>query len=181
MPSKKIVSDYYTIKSPTIEIQGNLIVTGTETKLESIESTVNDRVITLNKLPDDTTQAGVLGGDSTSGIEIDRGILTTAYLKFRESDGSWILDNGDGVPRFLLTSVGSSLGSGLTAVVEDIAPELGGNLSLAGNSLRDNDANVEIKFDTVAGGGTGIFVTNDSSIGKELVTKRKSFIYALIF
>jgi hypothetical protein len=181
MPAKKIVSDYYTIKSPTIELQGNLIVTGTETKLQSIESTVNDRIITLNKLDDDTMQAGVLGGDSTSGIEVDRGTLTTAYLKFRESDDAWILNNGDGTARYILTSVSSSSGAGLTAVVEDLQPELGGNLSLAGNTIKDTDANVEIKFNTVAGGGTGIFVTNDSSIEKELVTKRKAFIYALIF
>lgn len=177
MPAKKIVSDNYTIKSPYVTIEGNLNVVGTQTTISTVDSFVKDSVIVLN---DGESGAGVSSG--LSGIEVDRGTEPyKAYLKFRESDSAWILDKGDGTPRFILTSASSAQGSGLTAVVEDLNPTLGGNLSLAGNTIQDTDANVEIYFDTVGKGGSGVFVNNSESTDQELITKRKAFVYALIF
>lgn len=178
MPSKKIISDSYTIKAPTVTIEGNLNITGTQTSIQSVESTINDKIITLNK---GEPLVGVGGGTGTSGIEIDRGTtLAKASLKFREIDDTWTIDKGDGVVRFILSSTSSSA-VGLTAVVDDPSPELGGNLDIAGFSITDSTSNVEIYTGTIGGGDSGVFVNNDESDGRELITKRKALIYALIF
>jgi hypothetical protein len=182
MPAKKIVSDIYTIRAPEVVIDGNLIVGGSQTALTVQNTSIQDRTITLNQ---GENGPGITGGNGTSGIEVDRGNgADIAYLKFRESDDAWILDNGDGVVKYILTSAGSSAGTGLTAVVEDTSPTLGGNLEVNGNTITDTVSNVEIIFDTVSGGGSGVFVTNDNfdqANKQELVIKRKAFIYALIF
>ena len=176
MPAKKIVSDIYTIKSPYVTIEGNLNVVGTQTTISTVDSAIRDSVVVLN---DGEQGDGVSIG--FSGIEVDRGPNTTnAYIKYRELDDAWILDKGDGTPRFILTSASSAGGAGLTAVVEDTTPTLGGNLSLAGNTIRDVDANVELRFGTVENGGSGVFVSNNTKTNQELITRRRAFVYALI-
>jgi hypothetical protein len=178
MPSKKIISDAYTIKAPAVTIEGNLTITGTQTSIQSIDSTIKDRLITLNE---GSVGAGVIGGDGTSGIEIDRGILPNkAFLKFRESDDKWIVDQGDGVVRFVLTST-TTVATGLTEVVEDTSPELGGNLEINGFTITDSLANVVVYAGTVGGGDSGVYVDNSEGTERELITKRKAVVYALIF
>lgn len=187
MPAKKIVSDSYTIRAPEVVIDGNLIVGGSQTALTVQNTSIQDRTITLNE---GETGPGITGADE-AGIEIDRGTIDSsdpypekAYLYYRESEHAWVLDNGDGVEKFILTSTGSSSGTGLTAVVEDTDPQLGGNLDVNGKTLFDTDANVTVTLATASGGGSGVFVTNDDfdeTNKQELVIKRKAFIYALIF
>lgn len=188
-------------------ISGNLTVTGTSTEITSTDTAITDRVITLN---DGETGAGVTGG--TSGIEVDRGSSTNARLVYDESSDSWKLDNGSGALVAIATSAGG--GVGITNVVEDTTPQLGGDLDVNGqNIVSASNGNIvvapngtgELQLDsnavrilnnpgtpssetgynklyaaTPSGGGTGLFVTNDTA-GDELVSKSKAIVYGIIF
>jgi hypothetical protein len=83
--------------SNEVRIEGNLTVTGTSTAVESVDLTVEDNLIVLNK---GESSAGVSRG--FSGIEIDRGSSTNVALIFDETDpsqfnggeGTWSLVSG---------------------------------------------------------------------------------------
>jgi hypothetical protein len=184
MPTKKIVSDVYTIRAPQVIIDGNLIVGGDATQTSIQNTNIQDKTIVLN---DGETGAGITGVDQYSGIEIDRGTQPNVGVRFNEDpegDGSespaWQATNDGTNWKYLVLSTEPE-GAGLQAVVEDTAPELGGNLNLAGFSLTDSTSNVEIYTGLVGGGGSGVFVNNDEVDNRELITKRKAVVYALIF
>jgi hypothetical protein len=65
-------------------LDGNLVITGTSTSLETINSAIKDNIIILNN---GEVGAGVTQG--TSGIEIERGSLNNATLLFNESSDVW--------------------------------------------------------------------------------------------
>lgn len=84
MAETKRVSDQYTISSPTIVLDGNLTVMGSTTSVETINSTIKDNIIVLNK---DESGTGVTQG--TAGIEVERGIATNTTFLFNESADAW--------------------------------------------------------------------------------------------
>jgi hypothetical protein len=70
-------------------ITGNLVVEGTQTTVQATDLDVNDNIITLN--------AGETGAGVTllySGIEVDRGSLTSASLLYDETADTWLIANG---------------------------------------------------------------------------------------
>ncbi len=175
MPSKKIVSDSYTIKSPTVVIDGNLNVVGTQTTISTADSSISDNTIVLN---DGETGTGITLG--TAGIEIDRGQAADVGLRYNEEKQKWELTNDGSTWTNILSSAGSGLG--LENVVEDETPQLGGDLSLEGFSIVDsNDNNVRLYFGTVGSGGSGVLVDNSGGEAQELVVKKKAMIFSLIF
>ena len=129
--NKRISGDYnvetingnVAITSDNVTISGNLTVSGTQTTVNSVDTAINDRVIVLN---DGESGAGVTG--VTSGIEIDRGSSTNARLVYDEVSDSWQLDNGSGSLVDIATSSGG--GVGISNVVEDTTPQLGGSLDV---------------------------------------------------
>ena len=173
MPSVKQVSDHYFITAPEVTITGNLTVAGTQASISSTDSVITDRIIVLN---DGEASAGITG-QQKAGIEVDRGSLPNASLVFDETDDKFKVttDAGASWSDILLAS------NGLQAVVDDLTPELGGNLSIAGFSIVNVPANVTLTFATVGAGGSGVYVTNDTATNEELATKRTAFIYSLIF
>lgn len=186
-----------------VVITGNLTVTGTSTEIVSTDTAITDRVITLN---DGEVGAGVTG--VTSGIEIDRGSSTNARLVYDESVDTWKLDNGSGALVAIATSAGG--GVGITEVVEDTTPQLGGDLDVNGHNIGEASSDVTILADEVnldadavrilnnpgtpssesgynklysatpSSGGSGLFFTNDST-SDELVSKSKAIVYGIIF
>lgn len=74
----------------TVYVTGDLVVKGNTTTINTTQTTIEDRVITLNKStdggPQDST-AGILdiGGLRQSGIEINRGTSSKAQLLFDEN------------------------------------------------------------------------------------------------
>jgi len=84
MAEIKRVSDQYKISAPSIVLDGNLVITGTSTSLETINSVIKDNIIVLN---DGEVGDGVTQG--TSGIEVERGSLDNATLLFNESSDVW--------------------------------------------------------------------------------------------
>jgi len=81
MAETKRINDSYTIKAPTIIIDGDLQVLGTRTESDVQDTTINDNTIILNS---GETGAGITFG--TSGIEIDRGSLTNVSFVYDETD-----------------------------------------------------------------------------------------------
>jgi hypothetical protein len=147
-----------------VVITGNLTVTGTSTEITSTDTAITDRVITLN---DGETGAGVTGG--TSGLQIDRGTETDARIVFDESDDMWKIDSGSGSLVAIATSSGG--GIGITNVVEDTTPQLGGDLDVNGQSIISaSNGNIvvapngsgELQID-----GTAIRVENSSAPSAE--------------
>lgn len=84
MAETKRISDQYTISSPSIVLDGNVTISGTTTSVDTINSTIEDNIVTLNK--------GELGSgvtEGSSGIEIDRGSADDASWLFVEADQAW--------------------------------------------------------------------------------------------
>ena len=94
MAEVKKINDQYTIKAPTIIIDGDLQVLGTRTESDVQDTTINDNTIILNS---GETGAGITFG--TSGIEIERGSLTNVSFvyddsidKFKALEGSTLIN-----------------------------------------------------------------------------------------
>ena len=198
--TKKINGDYKVI-ADNVTITGNLTVSGTQTTVNSVDTAINDRVIVLN---DGESSAGVSGG--TSGIEVDRGTSTNARFVYDEVTDAWQLDDGSGSLVPVVQSV-----TGLTEVVDDTSPQLGGDLDVNGNNIGQASADVtilaeEVNLDadavrilnnpgtpsseagynklyaaTPASGGTGLFTVTDTVGPEELVSKSKAIVFGIIF
>jgi hypothetical protein len=98
----------------TVFVTGDLVVKGNTTTINTTQTTIEDRIITLNKStdggPQDST-AGILdiGGTRQSGIEINRGTSSKAQLLFDENvshydpivagsiAGTFVIRTADGV------------------------------------------------------------------------------------
>lgn len=145
--TKRINGDYKVI-ADNMTITGNLTVSGTQTTVNSVDTAINDRVIILN---DGESSAGISGG--TSGIEVDRGTSTNAQLVYDEASDAWKVDQGSGSLVPIVQSV-----TGLTEVVDDTSPQLGGSLDVNSQSIvSTSDGNI-----TLAPNGTGVTVINSA-------------------
>lgn len=198
MATYKKLNGPYTIETAEVIILGNLTVQGTQATIESTNTTVTDKIITLN--------VGELGngigpsGTGISGIEVDRGSQPNVSIVYDETVDRWRLSN-DG--SLYLNIYAGNATSVLSAVEEDPAPILGGNLKsngysiLSGNS--DNlkfEGNLQLSYSlatpalvsnavvmhskTPGGGVTGLYVVNSSVSGQELITKSRAFGLSLI-
>ena len=94
MAETKRINDSYTIKAPTIIIDGDLQVLGTRTESDVQDTTINDNTIILNS---GETGAGITY--DTSGIEIERGSLNNVSFvyddtidKFRALESSTLIN-----------------------------------------------------------------------------------------
>ena len=74
----------------TVEIRGNLTVTGTTTTVNTETINLADNIILLNSNLGDEETA------TDGGIEINRGSSDNAVLYWDESASRWTMDNGDG-------------------------------------------------------------------------------------
>ena len=120
------------------QITGNLTVTGTETSISTTNSTIKDRQIVLNQ---GEAGAGITG--RYAGIEVERGSLDNTWLVFDENDDNWKIsyDGGSSFPDFVVSST-----TGLTTVVDDTSPELGGDLDINGFNIVSTVSNENIEI-----------------------------------
>jgi hypothetical protein len=120
------------------QITGNLTVTGTETSISTTNSTIKDRQIVLNE---GEAGAGITG--RYAGIEVERGSLANTWLVFDETDDNWKIsyDGGSSFPDFVVSST-----TGLTTVVDDTSPELGGDLDVNGFNIVSTVSNENIEI-----------------------------------
>jgi len=142
-----------TIDSALI-VTGNLTITGTTTTVSTTNTEIEDKIVVYNK---GEAGAGVAGGSGKSGIEIDRGSLANAQFVFDEADDKFKIstDGGSSFTNLLVTS-----STGLTEVVQDTTPQLGGDLDTNGFNIISARTNEDIN---VIPAGTGNLVV-DSAI-----------------
>jgi hypothetical protein len=161
MSQTKKIGGAYTIAASggtTIDseltVTGNLTITGTTTTVSTTNTTIEDKIVVYNS---GEVGAGVAGGSGKSGIEIDRGSLANAQFVFDEADDKFKIstDAGASFNNIMVTS-----SSGLTVVVDDTSPQLGGNLDINGFNITSAVSNQDIN---IIPSGTGNVVI-DSGI-----------------
>lgn len=116
MATVKRLNTAYTIDAPSVTITGNLIIQGTQSVIDTVDTSVKDNKIVLNA---GEAGSGVTAG--TAGIEIDRGGLSNVSIIWNESIDQWQITN-DGVTFSNLLS-------------SDYETLTVGNLSLAGETI----------------------------------------------
>ena len=190
MAAVKRLNTTYTLDTTDVYLTGNLHVTGFtnvtiyDTNTISVTNTnVADRTIALNV---GETAWGV-GGNAApgqSGIIVDRGLQANVALRWNEIYDNWELTTDGTTYGNISTST-----AGLTAVVDDTSPQLGGNLETNGFHIRlDNTlitpsavANAVLIGAAAPGSaGSGLFVVNSSTAIDELVTKSKAIVFSII-
>lgn len=205
--NKRIQGNYTLSATGNVTIDSNLIVTGTTTTVNTTETTISDRVITLNS---GEVGAGVTG--NYSGIEVDRGSSSTVAIRWSEPGGYWELTNDGSTYSEIQTGAASS--TFISNVVEDTTPQLGGDLDVNGQTITSaSNGDVVITADgtgllkinkdlsledqgsapsatagynklyssaTQGGGGTGLYFVN-STTSDELISRTKAIVYSLIF
>jgi hypothetical protein len=204
--TKRIYGDYnlstaanatanVTLTTHTVFIQGNLFVGGNSTSVSKTDLDITDNTIVLNK---GELGAGITLG--TAGVDVDRGSEPTVRIRYNEPTETWQITN-DGTT---YTNVGISSGAGgITAIIDDPTPKLGGNLDVLHRTIFSSntqqvklDSNLAVKIESVntptaiAGyntlyaaapgtGGSGVYQTSLTN-SDELISRRKSVWYSLI-
>ena len=167
-------------------ITGNLHVAGVYDTTTVTNTNIQDKDIALNV---GETLYGV-GGNATpgsSGIIIDRGLQANVSLRWNEIYENWEVTT-DGVT---FSNILTGVGAGLTSVVQDTTPRLGGNLITNGFNVQLQSlltvnpptavaGNVILYSDTVGSAGSGLFVVNSGTASDELVTKSKAIVFSII-
>ena len=156
-------TDNVTISTNTLTVSGNLVVSGATTTISTTNSAITDNIIILN---DGETGAGVSEG--TAGIAIDRGTSPDVAIRWNEAIDKWQLTTDGSTYSNIAATTGSAVT--LTAVQDDPAPYLGGNLDVNGKIITSSTtSNV-----TVTGGNIVLNPTNNIEFDKNLVLKNTS-------
>jgi hypothetical protein len=182
-----------TLESSEVFVTGNLVVQGATTSISTTNTEIEDNVLRLNV---GETGSGVTLG--FSGVAIDRGNLAAVSLIWNEGFDKWQITT-DGTT---FANIVTSTGSGSFALVDDVAPVLGGNLNTNqytissnvgnlkfGGNIQVNNTDAEpgavanatvVYASTPAAGTSGIYVVNGSAANQELITKARAFGFSLI-
>lgn len=195
MATVKKLNSSYTIDTTDVIITGNLTVQGVQTSVESTDTVIKDKTITLNS---GETGAGVgPAGAGSAGIEVDRGSLTNVALRWNDIVDRWQVDNGSGFANISTTS-----GASGTTLEDDLNPVLGGNLDANGFSFLSSTgslifngniqlnyalgapslvANAAVVYAGILGGGaSGVYVVNGEAVNEELITKKRAFGFSIL-
>lgn len=127
-------------KNAEVSINGNLVVTGTQTVFTAVNLAVGNHEIVLNAytpaIPGSIIDANTDPGFGNAFIVIDRQIYNTANVSimWNQPLGQWMLTN-DGVT---YDKIVTSNNGYLTAIVEDTNPVLGANLHTNSFSITSN-------------------------------------------
>lgn len=195
MAAVKKLNTSYTIDTTDVIITGNLTVQGIQTSVESTDTVITDKTITLNN--GETGDGVGPAGAGFSGIEIDRGNFANAGLRWNESTDRWQIDSGSG-----WVNISTSTGAGGITVEDDANPTLGGNLNTNGytiSSLVNNvnfSGNLQLNNTLVApsavtgatvvyaatpgAGASGVYVVNGEAVNEELITKKRAFAFSIL-
>jgi hypothetical protein len=147
---------------------------------------IEDKDIALN-VGESGWGVGGNASPGTSGIIVDRGLQANVALRWNETSDVWEITT-DGSSYSTILTAG---GGGLTAVVDDTSPRLGGNLITNGFNLQFQSlltanpptavaGNVILYTDTVGSAGSGLYVVNSGTASDELVTKAKAIVFSII-
>lgn len=194
-------SDSVTMDTSLVTITGNLVVLGSQAAISTTNTTLFDNVITLNAGLSPSTAPTL-----NAGIEVDRGTQANVQLRWNETVKAWqVTNNGSTYANIATIASGLSPSTpSLTAVSQDTAPVLGGNLdvqsyqiySSTSNYIVHNDniamattsvaptalaGNTVIYTSTAGGGGSGLYTVQSTGATNELATKSAAIKYSIIF
>ena len=189
----------FTVNTSNVVINGNLVVTGTSTEVDVAVLDVHNNKITLN-----AGLTPITAPTLDSSLVVNRGSEANVSIMWNETSNTWQLTN-DGV---IWSNITVQAGGGyITAVVEDLTPQLGGNLDVNGSTITGNvviDSTTEVFVETpmqlkdfvgtpttalgyttiTSGtpgyGDTGVYVSSNAVAQAELITASKALVYALI-
>jgi hypothetical protein len=181
MATVKKLNSSYTIDTTDVYLTGNLHVKGVYDTTTVTNTNVEDRDITLNA---GETAAGVGGASPVDAhLYIDRGTLGNAAIRWNETSDSWEISSNIDVGYSALT------GGGISEVVQDTSPQLGGNLETNSFNIQFNaptylptgvTGKVNLYSGSVSGGQSGLYVVNEVVANQELITKTRAFGLSLI-
>ena len=186
MAAVKRFNTTYTLDTTDVYLTGNLHVLGVYDTTNVTNTNVQDKDIALNV----GEQGWGVGGNAAPGqssIIIDRGLQANVALRWNEIYDNWEITT-DGIT---YANIATSASSGITAVVQDTSPRLGGNLVTNGFNVQFQSlltanpptavgSNVILYADTVGSAGSGLFVVNSGTASDELVTKSKAIVFSII-
>ena len=189
------LGDPITLDAGNVYINGNLHVQGKTSTIETTNTLVYDNIITLN--------GGITGVPTlNAGLEINRGSSANVSLVWNETVDRWQITSDGATYANILSTTGS--GTGITAVIEDPSPALGGNLNLNSKTISSNVGNMNFQGNiqvnntltqpssvvtnatvlyaaTPSSGTSGIYVLNSASANEELITKKRALGFSLLF
>lgn len=191
--------DVLTLDSTTVEITGNLEVTGNVTYVNTEQMNVNDPFLALNNNEaanyssnagilvhkTSTTYAGLRYNDDTSRWEISTGTDDTGET------GSWqsIAGGAEGTVAGSDTEIQFNDGGAFGADSDfrwfksSNLLYLNGGITLRKQSFPQSSVgNSQVLFaDEISSGGTGTYVTTENGDVEELVSKTKAIVFGIIF
>jgi hypothetical protein len=186
----------------TLTVNGNLTVLGTQTTINSVNTDIADNIITLN-----SGLAANVAPTLNAGIEVNRGNLPSAALRWNETLDKWELTDSTGTYQSIIYGASSAF-----ALINDPNPTLSADLNTGNNFITSTTdvvisptGNTAIESDMLlyewvphhipaaipgwitfvggepTGGDSGVFITNSKVSDQELITKSKAIVYSLIF
>ena len=186
MAAVKKLNTTYTLDTTDVYLTGNLHVLGVYDTTNVTNTNIEDKDIALNV----GEQGWGVGGNAAPGqssIIVDRGLQANVALRWNEIYDNWEITT-DGTT---YANIATSVSSGITAVVQDTSPRLGGNLVTNGFNVQFQtlltanpptaiSGNTVLYADTVGSAGSGLFVVNSGTASDELVTKSKAIVFSII-
>lgn len=197
-------NDPIVLDANVVLIRGNLTVSGNTTTVSTTNTTLYDSVVELN------AGMSVTGGTPilNAGIQVDRGNQANVLILWNETSKNWTVTNdGTTFYNIVATTTGNSrvvddqnpqLGGNLFTAGYALVNSTG-NIFLDPLSTVTTNGNLSlqifpgiapvtagyntIKAGNVAAGGTGLFVTTGDGaiLGEELISKKRSIVYSIVF
>ena len=145
------LTDQINLNTPTVFINGNLVVTGNSQSVVSTDTAINDHTITLNNgvISPNPLGANIIIARSLNGSSAN------VFLSWNETLHVWQSYNGTTVSNLDLR-----------------------NHSIWDST---NNSNVQLFVGNLGNGGTGIHVTNTQYTDKEIMLKQRSIAYSILF
>lgn len=162
-------------------VNGNLMITGNTTSIDSTNTTIWDNIITLN------------GGTSPStiptlnaGIEVDRGTKANTSMIWNETVTAWqITNNGSTYGNIVTNPLQGNLDISSYQIYSSTSAVVvfNDNIAIATTSVAPASltGNTVVYAQASNSGGSGLYVNNDVYANQELVSKTRSIAYSIIF
>ena len=197
-------NDPIVLDANIVLVRGNLTVTGNTTTVSSTNTNLYDSVIELNAGMSVTGGTPVLN----AGIQVDRGNQANVLILWNETTKNWTLtNNGTTFYNLVATTTGNSrvvddtspqlsgnLFTNNWGIVNNVgnifldpatAVVTNGNLALQifPGIVASNIGYNTLGAGPVSAGGTGVYVSSGDGtiIGEELISKKRSIVYSIVF
>ncbi len=166
MATIKNIPDSYTINVPLMTVNGNLVVLGNTSTIESNTVSVYDNTIILNAGLSPGNVANPLG----AYVEVDRGSSANVSVHWNESLQTWQVTNNG-------TNYGNVVNNANGTIVLD------GNVQLQVGTVAPTvqTGYTAVYSSSPGGGGSGVYVADGVNPPGELATQNAAIKYAIIF